>query len=92
MQSCVLCSFVRCGTSKTNREKKKKKKRRTVCAQSKILAISELSTVSKIIIPLCLICSEVLNISFLFLGYTVKYPLKEEFVQVEITIGGRAKN
>ena len=26
MQSCVLCSFVRCGTSKTNRKKKAKKK------------------------------------------------------------------
>ena len=26
MQSCVQCSFVRCGTSKTNREKKRKKK------------------------------------------------------------------
>ena len=26
MQPCVLCSFVRCGTSKTNRKKKEKKK------------------------------------------------------------------
>ena len=26
MQSCVLCSFVRCGTSKTNLKKKKKRK------------------------------------------------------------------
>ena len=62
-----------------------------MCAKF-IFIISELSIVSKIILPLCHSCSEVLNKSFLFLGHTVEYPLKEEFVQVEITIGGTAKN
>ena len=49
MQSCVLCSFVRCGTSKTNKKKKKEKKK--VCdisfqTETQVESTDDISTIS----------------------------------------------
>ena len=41
VQSCVLCSFVRCGTSKTNRKRKRKKEKKRKKVHCKLSSAGE---------------------------------------------------